>query len=745
VRVTVFASAYDNAPRELEMSWAELCQAPTSVVADKRQARAFALARFDGPRGNRFVTEFAGLVLDFDDIPNDTLKYTVGLIAQYQAWVYTTYSHPRSEGTRLRVVLPYPSPVPPGRQEHVVKAFSAYFGFPNDPKANPLGLFFLPARAPDDPEPTQATFNGPLLDPWRLPDSLDVSQAMMRTLAQKLRRKPGGQNATMATALQAVADGVSFAEHGDRDNMAWRLACLLCREFPALDPDRVAVRFAQSIQDMGPDAPDMRDKLRRAASQHTAEFDATQLRQREYYARYDMADRLGHLTTTELERLGNPHKNHGLILRANRSFFFPTLNGYSGPYQADAEDQAHRDLSVMPGIELYYPSGEAKPMPVLMNEAGKGIESIVFSLRAQRASYDFGTGTLTMAPTPRRPIEPRPSAWTDAWLTAAFGDQKHMVESWLAWLPDLTVPLAMLFIHGPPDTGKDLFATCISRLWGLDGPCRAQEILGTHFNDALLRNPLVWANEYWPREGNKPVIEPFKDLISADRIPLRRKFLDNATIQGYCRLFATANDPSILLTGWTQTPEAAQALAERVLRVAILEDSAQYLRPFSGTWLKDYVARDEFLGHVLSLPRPVSMGRFQVKPPNKIFEMDLVTSSEWGSHLCQWIVGYLQRRIPGRAGAPVRCVDGIVYAHAGMLFANWHMIGDVPRPTSARFLSDILSPFFLGRKQFGELKYREVALDKLIHWATSREVATAEQINEWVTAPEGPILRMVKA
>lgn len=735
MRVTLFRRATDTAPDERELEWSEFTRqaAHPYPCVDKLDAPAFSFARYNGSRSNRSVTEFSGLALDFDDVPDASLPGLFALIQAHRSFVYTTHSHPRKPN-RIRAVFPYPSPILPGRQETVVRAYSTYFGHPTDAKANPSGLFFLPSHHPAEKPPHVYTFEGPLLDPWRLPDTYDVTPAMMHALAVKTRRRKGvtEEQIALSLSLDQLQLGEPYAPIGERDSTCWRLACWLGNAFPGLDPVRVAARFEQSHQNMGSGAPNALDKLKRAVSSKSEELEECEIRQREYYTIRGQPTRLGHLTATELERLGNPHLTHGAIYQADKAYFLRTVDGFSGPFLTDAESQIRRDLSVLPGVELTYPSGERKPVQQLMAEHGQAVLSVLYSLRARESSYDPSTGTLTLATAPLRRITPARSTFTEEWFDAAFGDQRPIVEAWLSWLPELSVPLAMLFLRGEPNTGKDLFGACCARLWSASGACRASEILGTNFNDALLRSPFVWANEEWPKIDRRPVIEGFKDLISADTIPLRRKFLDNARIQGYVRLLATANT-DLLLSGFSGTPESNAAIAQRVVRVILLPRAADFLRPYSGNRLREYVARDEFAAHVLQLQRPASQGRFQIQAHSEAFALDLATSSEWGSQVCQWLTSYLSRRLSNRPGAPVHLADGQVWVHAGLIYSNWHLVGEVPRPVSARFLGDMFAPFYLpGRRDVNGSKFRPVDVSKLVHWAVAREVATAAEVMSWL-------------
>lgn len=108
--------------------------------------------------------------------------------------------------------------------------------------------------------------------PWLL-ESLSRNRAVgpgagrsARQRLEKVRDKWRKNGRSTAGALQCVLDGVTFAESGTRDDVAWALAGALSREavMIGVDVTELAGEFALSLGHMGDDAPNIADKLVRA-------------------------------------------------------------------------------------------------------------------------------------------------------------------------------------------------------------------------------------------------------------------------------------------------------------------------------------------------------------------------------------------------------------------------------------------------------------------------------------------------
>lgn len=280
-----------------------------AAFEDKSQAPLWSPVSFAGNRrANAAAQEVFAAVLDFDHRTPDQLGALLDLIVARgtEAIVHTTHSHrleeprcrhpdetehpaplcdsPRAAlvgGCCVRMIAPLVEPLmarawPPiwrklaqewiAADEHCKDVARQYY-VPSVSAARRADAWILRFRgAPISP--TAIPFTPPTLVP--AVNAMILSDQILTRIAKKWQRSAKNEQAELGERLLKIVGGEAFAAPGERDVIAWRLACGLVKEFPRIDSEAFAKRAELSLERMGPDAPrDLAGKIERARTAKT--------------------------------------------------------------------------------------------------------------------------------------------------------------------------------------------------------------------------------------------------------------------------------------------------------------------------------------------------------------------------------------------------------------------------------------------------------------------------------------------
>ena len=282
----------------------------------------------------------------------------------------------------------------------------------------------------------------------------------------------------------------------------------------------------------------------------------------------------------------------------------------------------------------------------LVAEYGQSCYTIQFSTHLQQYNIDPSKQVLHAPLFPHPVIVPEKSELVEGWFDACCADEtpekRKMLDRWVGWATDLSMPLSLLLLVGPPDTGKSLFAQALATYW--NRPCATAEIVFDTFSgEDLCDSPVIFADEYFP--GDKTM--KLRSILSMKQHRLNRKYMQVATVLGHYRLVVTANNDSTLLGMQKQAlnPDDLLAVAKRVFYLKLSEKAAEYLDKVGTERIKQMLESGEFARHAAYLKeqaRFTQPARFGTRPDQHL--MDKVTI-EGGvpSTLMRWIVKYLTR------------------------------------------------------------------------------------------------------
>lgn len=450
-------------------------------------------------------------------------------------------------------------------------------------------------------------------------------------------------------------------------------------------------------------------------------------------------------TEEELDAIANDLGCHARELGKrwiiqHKSAYFVLVDGrYKRPItDKELDVSLPRDLKRSP-VEFWIPKANdadglrpAKTSEILRSHATVA-RTLVSSLSAQRSAYEAETETFVEAVCPVRPIEPRFDQDVQDWLEAFFGDEAEKGLDWVATSTDLDRYTCALYLSGPPETGKTLFAGGISRLWTIGGPSELGRIL-ENFNEDLIRCPLIFADEHIPvgSRGHRTSTE-LRNLIGNNRRTLNRKFLPQAPLVGAIRLVLAANNDRLLAFSEDLSAHDLEAVAERFLHVNTARAQG-FFRRFPGNKApEDWVDGDTIAAHALYLRdnRVVNHdGRFLVAGSRSKMLSMLATSGR-AAPVVEWLVKFLmaspQIRQPIDNKKLVLVGKGNFYVNTLAVADSWDLFVQNDRAQSTNKIGRTLAGLSDGQEhRIGGTRYHKIDHELVLAWAAENQVGDVD-------------------
>lgn len=671
----------------------------------KEDAPLWSPALFDGPRAAKSVTQVNYLVFDVDEQ------------VEFQPFPWRHAVHTTWSGG-YRVVIETDRPVLPAEWPAFWREMArrmGELGVTVDPACSDASrIYYVPSCQ-----------DGGVADFWEggerpvyvddvlasvsaaVPEAPEPAPPGVRYPLAALVQKAQGAMLGKASTLKAQAShlyralrGESLGDEGGRNNAllaaTWALAVLA----PDVDEDHAVALLAPALAATpGPDAPtgsEARSMLARALAKVREEARAEKLR--EAAAGSDATRALARAyglqrtATYAPEEIGEWAKAAGLteemflrtrlVVRAAGQFFFFLDGGYAGPFEGGMTAAATaKPFLAMFDREEITPYAETKTGRRLLGPAelldryGSTAEQWAVDLRAGYTTFDGRT--LVHASCPMRPLVPTYWPEVEEWLRHMCGPSYDDVALWLSRLPDLDRTLAALFLEGPRGAGKSTFARGCARLWADD--CVTAESAMGHFNDAVARCPVVFADEMIPHDHRgQPRTAELRRLVQETSRPLRRKHVAEAEMRGCVRVIVAANRADVFY-GDELTVADQEAIAERVYRV---ECRTGYKIPKAitrGTALAE---------HALWLAEqglPDTDKRFLIESPDADFHVEQAALAPQQSAALHWMVAFLRdpRKIDALGSKVAVVRDGRLEVTSRALTQYWSMYETNRRPPTA--------------------------------------------------------------
>lgn len=790
IRFSIFHHAEDNQAKPVAMTWEQFVEGlgPHRFdLTEKKKVPAFSPAEFRSDRPRKLYENVVRVwfgVLDLDMITDAQLLGVCEKLEGLDAVLYTTWTHPEVYQTRglwkVRVCIRLSRPIEVVEWPGFWLAMTAHFNGLNDPQCKDPSHIYFGAFAPAG---TQALckfvrFEGLPLDVSTIQAQAFVTAPVHATekigrdrlerVGTRWKRARDPYRSEMGEVLLKVCKGTPFAEHGERDKVAFQLCMDLARELPHGSAESIAAHFAQSLQVMSGTSltvQEIQDKLERAQATAASEVLASEMAKiaetklwiRQAFARLDPTRDYPY-TEPELDSMADSCnctrvelQKRWLIQRGPLFYILGPEGQYSRPYtDKDVGNAVLRDLApaTSAGVELWVDTDRGpvrKNIAALMGEYGTVAADYVLDMREQKASYNAAQKLFIEAPCPIRELTPQWDADVAAWLEILAGPAHHAdVLNWLSWAVDLDKTCAALLLTGRKDTGKSLLAYGVARLWTTSGPTKLSSALGD-FNDMIASCPLVFADEQLPKDfrGRGRTAE-IREFISDRARPFKKKFFPETQILGSVRLIVAANNQDIMAIQEHLSISDIEAISDRFYHVPVQPEAADFLRLVWATtpggtrrWtdMGDALAR-----HILWLrdhyPRTAD-GRFLIQPKDPEFYRGLATRSGIRSNVLQWLCSYLKRPqlIDSRQDYGVRVKGGALYARADLILECWSTyVGNVPSPQIGQLAQAIAELStqrqHLAKPRGGSAHYRKIDPGHLFAWAEQTEFMTRDEIEQ---------------
>lgn len=566
----------------------------------------------------------------------------------------------------------------------------------------------------------------------------------VQTLAKRLKNRNNDRDRTVGRVLTHMASGRrAYADPNEVRPATFWAAGALAQEFFQEKPERLLdlMRPALVTQRADKTSPVPTDaeilqrvrwvqasKRKRVEEQQKSNLDKRKQHIKEAFG----GDRDTGYTAREYRKFAaNGLKNNQWILQGGKmgkDFYFFVDGDYKGPFGKDAAVNfaqiflapAHDKISLSKTDQ----KGEVKERPLdeLVKEHG------TYFMRVEKTFSGVETalrnGVLHKPLPPHRPVlEPRRSAFVDAWLDRLGQEQSEELKEWLAALTAFDRPAPALYLSTPTGSGKSLLAEGIARLWttkglpGFDG--------GRRFNPD--RCPLIHIDgrlpARWRRDGEALIalhgwakkkahsISEFEEVIGFPRILLTKKNPD---------MFADQN------MGDDQSDDRLLSRAVSVVHNTSLEAS-DFLDSKSPREIRELVSGDEIACHMLWLRDQIGVQElFHDQSDNRFLVQVSRAASRNGHRVLEWLYSYLL--LNRFTAAAVVNFAGEIHVSPANLAAIWRNFSDEKMSGAAiqKALMEIGDKVEYLVQKRRALKYVKISDDLIKFWCESNGVAFSD-------------------
>jgi hypothetical protein len=752
VRASLFNHARDNTPQPLEFaSWEAFLDQifdppfaphpdPSGALSEeawaeaKRRLPAWSPASYPSgaKRGKHHVGSVSSFVIDLDDIPTSELA---GILDRFSSFEYVIHTSPgavrcRPGETRLRVIFPLANAVVGSDWDVAWSTLVDALELRGEPwfdssTCDAGRVYFLPCEGF-----SWSRNRGAFLDPS---PREKLTRKDLVAVANNLKRRKDEKIKGVGRALAAIADGEMYAEHPHRDETMRLVTWHLAIERPSLDVDSVVSLMLPSMTAPGAlkDDPD-EDRVRRLLTDALEKTDRpgspVKLNPKRLREAWWPIDRDTPLDFDEIAEVDD----HEWVLVYGKSCYLRGPRGYVGPFGwPDGATAALTHLSPAP-VPLYKFSANGtvrqKSIPELAETHGRAISGVAVDLNAQVPRFDRDTCVYYEAPCPLREFEPSYDAEVAEWLRLFAGRELERLTRWLFWLTKLDRPSAALFLCGPADTGKSLLATELARLWTSNGVTTLETAIDT-FNDSILQCPLVFGDEFVPRDRGDEI----KRFVSERDRPIKRKFLPVGRMIGSTRLILAANNLKFADLYGDLTEDDIQAFLDRFVGIDLGYEAIDYLRSVDvGRWVRE--ARiPRFALWVRDNLSFEPQGRFLVRGSEHTkLRTALATRTGTKAIVCEWIAGLISAPRPGlmKADGKIVFAEGKLLLRAPGVRDAWACYSDLPCPRIGLLNQALGAVTHLSRARFAEARFQELNLEVFGSWAEEQNLFSRDELKK---------------
>jgi hypothetical protein len=374
-----------------------------------------------------------------------------------------------------------------------------------------------------------------------------------------------------------------------------------------------------------------------------------------------------------------------------------------------------------------------KTIQEIMDEYGTVSRKISGSLVLDRSLYVAPEETYWEAFCPPREIQPIYHAQIDQWLRLLGGTQADKLLDWIATINRFDIQTSALYLSGKASAGKSMLAHGLARLWTDGGPVDLSDVVGSAFNDGVVKCPLIFGDE-----AVSCSTTDLRHLVGSSSYTLRRKFLPTVSTQGALRVILADNGGRMLIKDEDLNGEDLGALALKFLHIHVGQAPVDFLASIGGRiGTNAWVIGDMIAQHAVWLRgnRNVVPGnRFLVEGHITSMTRNLAVQGKVPSLVCEWIAGYLDR--------PASIMDKLVVVGAGKILINvdalsihWnnYVHSEHKAPSKTR-IGKALGNISDSVKRVGTRRYHSVKPDLIYEWVENNLVGDIDAIKRRVDA-----------
>lgn len=769
LELTRLASLFAS-PEPWRISWDDLCaELAVFPQGEKSEAGVWTPTIYRHGATDRkaeHATAIGLAVLDLDGadksgISTSELSQILTAIQPFDALVHTSHSaslvHPR---VKCRVIVRLAAPVPKARWRQAWARIACALAPSADVKcADAVHAYYLPsappeARWPVGWRPWTIRTRGAALDPWTLPDvgpvprGFGAPEATRRAtkddLLEVARTLRGPKWAHVGRALRAVANGDPYASEGERDEATFQAVSAVTRALPDVTPASIAELFGPSLQLMGAGAPSLESVARKAEAARAFHAE-TALEARSQIVGASASDLPGAASRGPLivvSPVGGLH----WIREDDRPGIGET---WRGPVAGDAVAPAIRatlsaaaergEISLI--AEPDGPRSKRRRLgpKEIVGEHAVALDRIEVILGGEGGTRLLrdGSSRWVLVESAARILTPpeaaRRSEVCEEYLSRLVPDDKALADLrvWLSVLPDLREPLPAIYLVGARGAGKSLLPNACARLWGGEGPGKAESLV-THWNDDILRCPLLFADETLPEApGRADITAILRQRIQERTQTINKKYMPQLRAQGAIRLVIAANNERLLTSSLSLDPRDIGALAERFYLINCANPT-EWIADHAEAILAEMPAHIRYLEQTA---RPtIKVNRFWIEGPSRLADQ-LAIRGGVRSSVCRWICEWIVNPALSKGDVSRVTPEREILLSTQDILARWpHLLPTVPIPSTTE-LTDALRNVTKGTRR-GQSGSRLWVVDqgRIADWIEESEwnLDLFEAIGKWI-------------
>jgi hypothetical protein len=701
--------------------------------------------------------------LDFDGVP---AAQVLECAKRFQddgialLW-HTSWSHGLpGKGECRRIIIPLAEPVPGAQYDALLgMVWGRYAEHADRASGGAHRAFYVPSvgqgrEAELEYLPGEGLKFSALTPPLApVPEKThSISAAVWTKLAARWARSTRPSDLDLADRLRKILEGLSYAAHGERDTVTWRLVQAIAHAYPDVSRESVQDLFSLSIDRMRAEGStltleELAEKLDRARRAEFAKRDTILPDDRRSSIRQAFGTtRDTPYTDDEIVEiqgvvgLSREELDHSWILHRSGEYWIVGPGGTLATSTRESLENVARVVLSPAPIELHEIGKTGRQWMTrrtLLEKYSLPLEEVARSLVLSDPRFDLPNRRLVMPSCPRRAIAPRLDPEIDRWLRLLAGSHYDALCAWLQWVPDLTRPIAALILTGDPSIGKTLLAQGVSRLWSTTGPTDLHDALGT-YDQAIESCPYCFADEgRIPRDWRgKERTEDLREFVQCTRRTVNQKYRQPVALEGATRTQIAANNLNVLSLGGNLSGQDVDAIAARFLHIPGRIEAARFLEARGGrAGAEPWVEGDGIAAHVLHLaqhPRYPWIGRFGVSTQPDLVDRMLVRGGVRAA-LCECFVRALKDDQPLRDGA---CVSGMFACRLDWIGEVWDVYMRRAQKPETPALLQALDGLGQRIESDGE-GWFAIETSRLVTWAREAGVGTPELVHGWLRKHEG--------